>query len=169
MDSPDTPQCSQFNDHLLTARLKRVSQKNLENFYKDAVNKDSEPKNKAKLVEEIVVHYKIMLNNSEFQEKLGVFIRDYVLSARESEYLIEINDKQAFIKWVANWSNNAYVGNNFNFYKHIYFELPEQHLCLNKLDALKTTIQSENKKEDYSCLSFPNKVFLLVAYRKEKN
>ena len=125
MNRETAPQLGQFNDHLLTVRLKRVSQKNLDNFYKDVVNEDSKSKNKTQLVEEIVAHYKIMLNNSEFKKKFGIFIRDYVLSAKESEHLIEIKDQEAFIQWVNKWSNNTYLGNSFSFYKHIYFELPE--------------------------------------------
>ena len=107
-----------------------------------------------------------MLNNAEFQDKFGIFIRDYVLSAKESEHLIEIEDKEAFVNWVNNWTNNTYIGNSFNFYKHIYFELSEKYLCLSNSEPLKTTIHVKDEK-DFSCLSFPSEVFLLVAYRKE--
>lgn len=110
IDDHDFSNHSQFNEYLLTARLKKVSQKNIEKFYKDVVNTNDKPKSKIMLIEEIVAHYRIMLNNSEFKNKFGIFIRDYVLSAKESEHLIEINNKKAFIQWINNWANNTYFG-----------------------------------------------------------
>ena len=166
MNRKTSPHDGQFDDHLLAVRLKRVSQKNLENFYEDAIDKDKDPKNKAKLVEEIVAHYKIMLNNSEFQNKFSIFIRDFVLSARESEHLIEIKNKQAFIQWINSWSKNYYVGNRFNFYKHIDFKLPKQYLCLKNYSVCKTNSRLQDDDRQ-CCLSFPSEVILLVAYKKE--
>lgn len=79
------PQLSQFNDHLLAVRLKRVSQKNLEKFDQDVVNKNDTPKNQTKLVEEIVAYYKIMLNKTipNFKRNL-VFLSEIMSSAQKS-------------------------------------------------------------------------------------
>lgn len=165
-----TTNISEFNDYLLKARLKRVSQELLERFLGDIKDITDMPKNKEKLIEEIISYYKIMQKNADFLIKFGIFIRDYVLSAGESEYLIEITDKEAFIKWINEWENNIFIGKKFNFYKNVYLELGAKFLALNiNKDGSETTEVTDSINlsiQNSKYLSFPNQAFLLVAYSK---
>jgi hypothetical protein len=162
---------SEFNEHLLQKRLGRVSVEVLERFLGDLKNIQDISKDKKNLTSEIVKYYKVMKGNAEFMLKFGDFIRDYVLGAGESEYLIEIPDKKIFIEWVNGWNENTFKGKNFNFYKNIHLELGEKYLDLDEgADKVPSTSISDsvsagenNKKQ----LSFPSQVFLLVAYSRD--
>jgi hypothetical protein len=162
-----------YNDFLLKARLKRVSQELLEKFIIESTDLGDTPKNKDNLAEQIVNHYKIMKNNKDFSLAFGNFVRDYVLSAGESEYLIEVTDKEGFIKWINGWSNNIFTGAKFDFYKNVHLEFGEKYLGIKKSQnekpgEEKTEILSSSKdiEKDTQSLSFPSSAFLLVAYNK---
>jgi hypothetical protein len=161
----------EYNTYLLKARLKRVSQEILEQFLGELKNIEDIPKTKENLAEEILNHYKIMKNNADFSTKFGNFMRDFVLSAGESEYLIEITDKESFIQWINEWKDNKFIGRKFNFHKNVHLELGDKFLRLSDnqdgsdsieiLDSINSEIQSEKY------LSFPSSAFLLVAYSQE--
>jgi hypothetical protein len=161
----------EYNTYLLKARLKRVSQEILEQFLGELKNIEDIPKTKESLAEEILNHYKIMKHNADFLIKFGNFMRDFVLSAGESEYLIEITDKESFIQWINEWKDNKFIGRKFNFYKNVYFELGDKFLRLgvnqDGSDSIEIldSINSEAQSEKY--LSFPSAAFLLVAYSQE--
>jgi len=165
---------SDFNDNLLKSRLKRVPAEKLEKFLGDLKDIKGISKTKDSLASEIVSYYKTMKTNSEFILEFGNFIRDYVLSAGESEYLIEVQDKSAFITWINSWGTKGFIGNRFNFYKNTYFQMGEKYVSVETdadgVDSISTQEklegESETQKKQKS-LSFPNEVFLLVAYRQE--
>jgi hypothetical protein len=140
----------EFNDYLLKSRLNRVSQTLLEKFLSGLKDIKDIPKNRENLTNEIVDYYKIMKSNSEFSIKFGSFIRDYVLSAGQSEYLIHVDNHEGFINWV------------------IDLNLGEKFLSLSQSEDgsenIEITQSIEDKESQY--LSFPSKVFLLVGYNQ---
>jgi len=160
----------EFNDYLLKLRLKRVSQELLEKFLADLKDITDISKTRENLTNEIVSYYKIMKNNPEFSAKFGSFIRDYVLSAGQSEYLIDVQDRENFIKWIKGWLDNSFIGKKFNFYKHIELELGNKFLCIaNSEDGSEIikkleSIGKEDQENQY--LSFPSTAILLVAYNR---
>jgi hypothetical protein len=82
---------SRFNTHLLEARLKRVPQHDLERFLNQVKYhgaKGLSRKSRKEVIGEIVDYYNTMKSNDDFSKQFSDFIRDYVLGARESEYLI---------------------------------------------------------------------------------
>jgi hypothetical protein len=140
----------EFNEFLLQARLRRLSTEALERFLSELKNIQDIPKNKTNFTSEIVSYYKIMKNNPEFLLKFGDFIRDYVLSAGESEYLIEVSDQEAFMRWISNWTDNTFIGKKFNFYQNVYLELGEKYLNLDESPSFdkKNTVEGNGIVEE---------------------
>jgi hypothetical protein len=105
---------SEFNEYFLSKRLRRVPLYLLVIFLQGIKGTNS-AKSQNEVVEEIINHYKIMKGNDSFIEKLNDFIRDYVLSAKESEYILYIQDKTLILDWIKSWPDNLFDGHNFKF------------------------------------------------------
>jgi hypothetical protein len=105
---------SEFNEYFLSKRLKRVPLDLLVIFLQD-IKGTNAAKSQNEVVEEIIDHYKIMKGNDSFIGKLNDFIRDYVLSAKESEYILYIQDKTSILEWINAWLDNLFDGHNFKF------------------------------------------------------
>ncbi len=87
----------EFNEHILKSRLRRVPFVKLEGFLAGFKSTKDVLKTKEDLINEIINHYLIMKQNSDFMCKFGSFIRDFVLGANQSENLIEISDDLALV------------------------------------------------------------------------
>lgn len=116
---------SEFNEYFLSKRLKRVPLDLLVIFLQDVKGINS-AKSQNEVVDEIINHYKIMKGNDSFIEKLNDFIRDYVLSAKESEYILYIQNKTSILEWINSWPDNLFDGHNFNFSLHTVSSLNDK-------------------------------------------
>jgi hypothetical protein len=167
----DQQEVQELNQYLLKARLKRVSQEILERFLGELKDITDLPKTKESLSEEIVRYYAVMKNNLDFSVKFGNFIRDYVLGAGESEYLVEMDDKEAFIRWIEQWDNNTFYGKRFNFYKNIHLKFEDRFLTVKIVEdgsEFIETIESNSlDSQNEQSLSFPSDALLLVAYSQQ--
>jgi hypothetical protein len=145
-------------NYLLERRLMRLPKDVLINFlesYTDmGSNKDFSKANKqVNLVQDILKYYQIKESNSEFREKFKDFIRDKVLAARESIYLISVDSSEQVIDWIRSWSDNSFIGENFNFSLSTSINFREKYL-------------DQDKSEDGK-ISFPSLVFFMLAAKKE--
>jgi hypothetical protein len=138
-----------FVDYFLEKRLKRVPTEMLRNFllkYKDFPKSTTQDK----VVEQIVSYYSIMKTNDVFMCAFKEFLRDYVLCARESNYLIRVINTETVIYWIQSWQDKEFIGQNYKFYLHVYGSLDERFIEVNEEKAY-----------------FPSEVILLVAKIKE--
>jgi hypothetical protein len=140
---------SEFNEYFLSKRLKRVPLDLLVIFLRDIKGTDSS-KSQAEVVEEIIKHYEIMKTNDLFIEKLHDFIRDYVLSAKESEYILYIQSKTSILRWIDSWPDNLFNGHNFNF-------------SLNTISSLNDKVLTFDNNSIY----LPTEVVLMFASSKK--
>lgn len=141
-----------FIKHFFVRRLKRVPTSTLKDFLlscKTSILSEREIKNKSQqdLIDEIILNYEIMEKNQDFNLKLNDFLRDKVFSAKESEYIMEIPDKDKVINWISSWTDKSYTGQRYNFSVHSHVKLEEKFML----------IDDEN-------ISLPFEILLIVAY-----
>jgi hypothetical protein len=137
-----------FVNHFLERRLKRVPIEILKNFLCPLTDTEG-LKTQRKLVEEIIAQYSIFNQNKGFIRDFNNFVRDYLLSARESEYLLKVKEKNQVIDWIRGWNENRFIGQNNYFSMHIHTRLEDKFLTV-----------------DDDEIPFPNEVILLVAFSK---
>jgi len=139
-----------FNDHFLAKRLSRVPINILEKFVQNW--KDTKDiKTQKKLINEIIFQLNIMTNNQEFVLLFKTFFQYYVLSARESEYLLQIDDKFEVIKWLKSLKSGKFIGQKYDFIFHNFIKFEEKYL---------ETLEDE---DNVTPISFPTDLVLLIA------
>jgi hypothetical protein len=138
-----------FDEYFLAKRLRRVPFEFLKNFMQN-FQEVSHVRSQIDMVDKIVTHYQIMSENKSFIEKFNDFTRDYVFSAKESEYILQLQNKELLFDWISSWSSNIFQGQNFNFSLHIRSYLNEKLLSF-----------------DADKIYLPTEVILLFASSKE--
>lgn len=138
-----------FRSHILRKRLKRVTTSVLDAFLSQFMD-TKKLKSQERIVNEIVSHYALMENNDDFLVKFNRFVRDYLLSAKESCYLIKIPTPYDLKNWVLEWENTEFQAENHNFFFHVHMDLEERILDVGK----------------YS-ISFPTEAIFLIATSQE--
>ena len=106
---------SPFLDHLLKKRLSRVPLERLRFFLEQQSIDTSQLITKNTLLTTITEHYKIMENNAEFNRSFNDFLRDFVLSAGVSEYVIQVANINDVFNWIKTWKENTYFGQKYKF------------------------------------------------------
>jgi hypothetical protein len=138
----------EFLIHFLRRRLLRVPQDRLELFLLNRGHALGGRVTQKKLVDLLVEDYKILNENNSFIIDFNEFLRDYVLSARESEYILQLSvlKRIDLITWIYSWPKNKFKGQKYNFDLHI------------SKDLEKKIIHFDDKH-----ISFPTQVIFLVA------
>lgn len=140
----------EFIEYFLKSRLKRVPTDVLREFVLSLMQKEQHDEIKKyfqqELIEKIFFYYELSREKEEFILAFNQFIRDYLFSAKESIYLIQITNQEAVLNWINLWSNNKYIGQRFHFSKHTHILLQERFLSIGG-----------------DTISFPSDVILLVA------
>lgn len=143
-----------FIDYFLSKRLARVPADILETFV--ATWRDtSDLKSQKKLIKEILFQLSIMKNDQEFILNFKNFIRDCVLSARESEYLLRITDKVQVLQWLNSLRTGSFSGQKYDFTLHTFLKFEEK--------ILEDFEKEENESEP---IYFPTELFLLIGTSK---
>jgi hypothetical protein len=112
----------EFKEHLLVKRIKRLPKNILIEFWEKDID-FSKLKTLDEIVKSIVFEYKIRASKPDFVNKFRDFVRDYVLNAREADYLIHLNNPESLIDWVKSWEDNKFIGQNHDFYFHSVYNL----------------------------------------------
>ncbi|MDZ8088484.1 MAG: hypothetical protein RMY16_23415 [Nostoc sp. DedQUE12b] len=140
----------EFIDYFFTTRLKRVPTDILKKFVKNLKNNKSDENidkvTQAELIQEIKLYYELMQGNKELFTIFNEFMRDNFFSAKESEYLLQIPNKEKVVTWVNTWDNNRFLGQRYSFSKHAHIQLKEKFL----------TLDGQN-------ISLPSEVLLIIA------
>lgn len=116
-----------FKEHLLERRLSRVPKELLILFWEHHID-FSGCKSQNEIVKKIIVEYQIKKDNSEFKSMFKDFLRDTVLTARESDYLISLPDPKSIIDWIKSWDDNQFIGQKHKFSLHTIVDLNQRFL-----------------------------------------
>jgi hypothetical protein len=98
-----------FKDHFLSKRLSRVPIDVLKKFILNWTD-IKKLTNQKKLVSEILFQLNISKNDRNFISSFKNFLRDYVLSARESEYLLQTDDRFKVLSWLKTLNQQSFSG-----------------------------------------------------------
>ncbi len=159
-----------FLQHLLRKRLNRVPPDIIRNFLETQSVDIETVKTKKVLLDKFLEHQSIMVNNDAFNQEFDVFIRDYVLSAGLSEYILQVQNTDSIFKWIKRWNDNTFFGQKYKFQIHtirklqkifIQFDKDEQgNIYSNYADKITSSISSDS--EDM-IISLPSSVIFIVA------
>lgn len=75
----------------------------------------SDAKSQDDIFNRIIFYYKIRRNNPQFISDFKDFLRDTVLTAREADYLISLDNPQDIVSWVKSWAGNQFFGQSYIF------------------------------------------------------
>ena len=157
---PESQPNFNFKEHLLKRRLLRLPKDKITGFWENEDIDFNGIINQKDIIDKIITEYKIKFSNQQFISKFKDFLRDVVLTAREADYLISINNSEKIIQWMQSWSNNTFVGQKYNFQLHTVVELNHKSLPVNRnLDNVKI----DTKKFKMNQISFPTIVGFIVA------
>ncbi|MGK7931561.1 MAG: hypothetical protein AB4041_09025, partial [Microcystaceae cyanobacterium] len=142
-----------FNEHWLVQRLERVNTDILKKFvsnWQDLKNINTQKE----LISEVITRLKLLSNDSEFINQFKDFLRDYVLSAKVSEYILKINNKDDIIRWLNSLTQKSgeFSGRKYHFFLHKYISLNRK-----QLDDAETSIY------------YPTELALLMARSKKES
>lgn len=160
---PESEHHFDFKEHLLKRRLRRLPTEKITKFWENEDIDFTGLISQKDIVDKIITEYKIKFSNQQFTSKFKDFLRDVVLTAREADYLISINNSENIIEWIQSWSNNTFVGQQHNFQLHTIVELNHKFLPVSRnLDSL----QIDREKFKMDQISFPRIVGFIVASSK---
>jgi hypothetical protein len=131
--------------YFLKKRLARVPYDVIESHFTTHVD-FSKKLAQGKLIDELLSNLQIFSEDHDFVKAFSDFFRDYVLSAKESQYLLQIKNSSDVLKWVKSWEGNKFIGQNHDF---------ELNTCLKLGERLLSN--------DVGALSFPTDVAFLIA------
>ncbi len=142
-------QSSSFLNHLLRRRLDRVPPEYIRSFLEKLSIDVSKLKTKKSLLDMLITYKSTMENNAKFTEAFNDFIRDFVLSAGVSEYLLQVSNPNDVIKWISTWQDNQFQGQKHKFQIHAMRDLRQQFIKFEKdnIGNISTTIV-ETKDRD---------------------
>ncbi|MBV6626906.1 MAG: hypothetical protein KI793_28870 [Rivularia sp. (in: Bacteria)] len=161
---------SAFLEHLLRKRLDRVPPEIIRSFLeKQSVNVDL-IKTKKGLLDKLLGHQSIMKKNETFNQDFDIFIRDYVLSAGVSEYILQVQNTNLVFQWIKKWKNNTFFGQKHKFQIHTSRKLGEGFIKFDKDEEgnissslIDEIIPNKNSDNEDTIISLPNSVIFLVA------
>jgi hypothetical protein len=152
MDSSSRISIFDANEYFLEKRLARVPYDVLEEYFSKYITAEKKI-GQSKLIAEILINLKIHKNNSDFMTFFSEFIRDYVLSAKESQYLLRVTNSSDVLEWIRSWKDNKFNGQRHDFSLNTSLTLGERFL-----------------KDSESNISFPHQVCFLISksHRKKR-
>lgn len=147
----------EFKEHLLRRRLNRLPKDILCKFWEPHLDLKS-IKSQSEILDRIIIEYQMKREKPQFISIFKNFLRDTVLTAREAEYLIHIQEPIKIIDWIMSWENGVFLGQKNTFNLHTIVELNEKYL---EIDG------TENNNE-INKISFPNLAVFLVGSKYEE-
>ncbi|WP_375478490.1 hypothetical protein [uncultured Nostoc sp.] len=161
---------SHFLNHLLRRRLDRVSPEHLRDFLKQQGTDVSKLNTKQKLLDQLMSHINIMKNDIKFNQVFNHFLRDFVLSAGVSEYILQVENTVEVSKWIISWKDNTFWGQKHKFEIHTSRNLGEEFIKFytDKQGYIFPELEIEIEgQENHSCESeiiyLPSNIIFLVA------
>ena len=162
---------SGFLEHLLRRRLNRVPPQHLRNFLENQSIDVDILKTKKELLDQLIKHESIMQNNDNFNKAFNEFIRDFVLSAGVSEYIIQVRNTDDVLKWINNWKDNTFWGQKHKFQIHTARDLTQEFIKFDKDEQgnistdyiKKKTLSQEHESNKSNIISLPSNTIFLVA------
>lgn len=164
-----------FLEHLLRRRLDRVSPDIIKFFLEQQSVDISTVKTKTGLLDKLIEHQSIMQTNKKFNQDFNIFIRDYVLSAGVSEYILQVQNTDLVLSWINKWKSGTFFGQKHKFEIHTTRHLEEKfaHFIKDELGNISSNLidkQTENinLENDNMIISLPRSVIFLVASSLDK-
>nr|MDZ8061243.1 hypothetical protein [Nostoc sp. EkiNYC01] len=166
---------SHFLNHLLRRRLDRVSPEHLRDFSKQQGIDVSKLNTKQKLLDELMSHINIMKDDIKFNQVFNHFLRDFVLSAGVSEYILQVENTDAVSKWINSWKDNTFWGQKHKFEVHISRNLGQKNIKFytdkqgNIFPELEIEGEGqENHSYESEIIYLPSNIIFLVASSLEE-
>lgn len=119
---------SSFLKHLLRRRLDRVPPQYLRAFLEQQKIDVDKINTKQELLIKMMSHINLMINNKEFNSDFDNFLREFVLSARVSEYIIQVENTDNIFKWITKWECNIFYGQRYKFQLHTHRDLGKKFI-----------------------------------------
>jgi hypothetical protein len=115
----------EFKEHLLKRRLKRAPKERLTNFWKKDIN-FSQEKSLNSIIDRIIFECQIRKKDDCFKNKFLDFLRDVVLTAREADYLISLQEPTSIIDWIKSWKGKLFPCQKHDVQLHTIVKLNEK-------------------------------------------
>jgi hypothetical protein len=151
------PKTINFKDHLLKRRLNRLPKEILCKFWESHLDL-SNVKSQRDILDRIIVEYQMKRDNTLFVDNFKDFIRDAVLTAREAEYLIYLQNPIQIIDWIMSWENGVFQGQKNTFNLHTIVKLNQKYL----------EIEHTKNTDGMNKISFPSLSIFLVGSKYEE-
>lgn len=162
-----------FLDHLLVRRLDRVPPEYLRTFLEDQDIDTKDLRTKHSLLDVLMKHYSIMKTDESFNCAFSNFLRDFVLSAGVSEYIIQVRNSKDVLDWIKTWKDNTFLGQKNKFEIHTIRHLKERFIEFEKdengIFRLSERIKEDSSnKQEIDKIYFPSDIIFLVASSRDK-
>jgi hypothetical protein len=118
---------SEVNKYFLIKRLERVPHDVLESYFQDHFDITTKISRK-KLIDEIWNNLQLLGEDHEFIQAFSSFFRDHVLSAKESQYILQITNSEDVLKWIKSWEGGKFPGQRYDFTLHVCLDLEPRFL-----------------------------------------
>jgi hypothetical protein len=115
------------NQYFLLKRLARVPYEVLESYFSSHLDISKKISQK-KLIDELLMNLTIFGEEHDFVKAFSNFFRDYVLSAKESQYILQISKSDDVLEWIKSWKDNKFNGQKYDFELNICVQLEEKIL-----------------------------------------
>lgn len=167
-----TNEQSNFLSHILRRRLNRVPPEKLKLFLENQGIYEKHLTTKRKLLDKLMTHIGIMKENPKFNQEFNEFLRDFVLSAGVSEYILQVKNTDNVYTWINRWKDNKFLGQHYKFEVHSFRNLGQKFIKFEKdnknnvLNNVEVDIRNINQGSDF--ISLPSNVIFLVASSLEE-